>query len=477
MNWVRICVALALSLELARAADSRAQEPGLFEQSLAADPPAPSGVAEPSEPSAPEFDLNGYVRGDLFVGKVPGFSQGVIKAGYGELALKLHVNKEAYGDAFAEARLRYGQQGRERDLFLELREAYVNVYLGPVDLRLGQQIIVWGRADAFNPTNNLTPVDMRIRSPNEDDRRLGNVGLRAFLSLTPVRLEAVWLPLYIATEYPPLDPGPSIELSSPDFPDPELVKGLGALRVHLELPDFEASASYLYGHAPLPGLALRDYTVGVEPAEVRVRRTAYDQHVAGLDFSTAFGDLFALRGEAALRLPNDYEARVYAARPDLQYVLGVERAFGAVSVIAQYVGRYVFDWEREEGPERPLDPETLEDFEPPLPRLLRESVASAIEEQLAERNQILFMQTARVQHLASVRVEWLTLHDTLSLSALVMMNFTTGELLAYPKLGYRISDRMSTYLGAEIYAGPEDSLLGLIDEELSAVYAEVRASF
>lgn len=442
---------------------------GLFERSL--------DDSEREATEAPTFDLNGYVRGDMFVGKVPGFSQGVIKAGYGELALKLNVQKDDYGDAFAEARLRYGQQGRARDLFLDLREAYVNAYLGPFDLRLGQQIVVWGRADAFNPTNNLTPFDLRIRSPNEDDRRVGNVGLRTFLNLTPVRIEGVWMPLYVAAEYPPIDPGPSIELSAPDYPDPELVKGLGALRVHLEQPDFEMSVSYLYGHAPLPGLALRDYTVGVEPAEVRVRRTAYDHHVAGFDFSTAIGELLAIRGEAALRYPLDYDERVYAPRPDLQYVLGVERAFGAVSVIAQYIGRYVFDWQREAGPERPLDPETLEGFMPPLPRLVRESVEASIEEQLAQRNQILFMQTARVQHRASVRVEWLGLHDTLSLSALAMLNFTTEEFLIYPKASYRISDRMSASIGAEIYLGPDDTLFGLIDEELSAIYAELRASF
>ena len=75
-------------------------------------------------------------------------------------------------------------------------------YLGPVDLRLGQQIIVWGRADALNPTNNLTPVDFRIRSPIEDDIRLGNVGARAFLRLSPVRLEGVWMPVYLPTELP-----------------------------------------------------------------------------------------------------------------------------------------------------------------------------------------------------------------------------------------------------------------------------------
>jgi hypothetical protein len=102
-----------------------------------------------------------------------------MKANYGELALQLRTVKSAFGDGFAEARVRYGLQGNDLGTFVDLREAYVNAYVGPVDLRLGKQIIVWGRADALNPTNNLTPVDFRIRSPLEDDIRLGNVGARA----------------------------------------------------------------------------------------------------------------------------------------------------------------------------------------------------------------------------------------------------------------------------------------------------------
>jgi hypothetical protein len=453
---------------------------GLFEESLS-EAPSPSSERESAGAAAepPSFELGGYVRSDMFVGKVPGFAQGVIKAGYGELALKLDARAEEYGDAYAEARLRIGQQGQgqERDLVLELREAYVDARLGPLDLRLGQQIIVWGRADAFNPTNNLTPFDLRIRSPIEDDRRVGNVGARMFWNAAPVRIEGVWLPIYAPAHYPPLELDEFITLVEPDFPAPELSNGLGALRVHLELAAFELSGSYLHGYAPLPGFGLRDYTVGEDPPEVRIARTAYKHHVAGFDLSTAIDDLVAVRAEAAYRHPIDYERRVHAPRPDLQYVLGVDRAFGPVSLIVQYMGRYVLDWQREDGPEDPIEPATLVRFMPPLPRPLQQSITGSIEEELAARNQIVFSQVARVQHLASVRVEWLTREDTLSVSALAMVNFTTEEWLIFPKIGYRISDAMSTYLGAEVYVGPEGTLLGLIDEELSAAYAELRFSF
>jgi len=41
-----------------------------------------------------------------------------------------------------------------------LREAYVDLYFDNSDLRIGRQIIVWGRADGTFITDILTPVDV-----------------------------------------------------------------------------------------------------------------------------------------------------------------------------------------------------------------------------------------------------------------------------------------------------------------------------
>jgi hypothetical protein len=461
-------------------------EPGLFERARSATDPPPantSGEADPDRDAtasgavALPIELGGYLRSAFFAGKVPERSRGDIKAAYSELALRLRTESEKYGQALAELRFRQGFSGEDPGLSLELREAYVSLYLGALDLRLGQQIIVWGRADAFNPTNNITPFDFGVRSAIEDDRRRGNVGARAFYSLAPLRLEAVWMPVYVPALLPGLELNEYVSVSDTDFPPAELENGLGALRVHVELPSFELSASYLYGHAPLPGFALGSFTVGQDPPEVRIARTAYAQHVVGFDFSTAFGELLALRGEAAYRRPTSEERRVYEPRPDLQYVLGIDRAFGDLSVIVQYIGRYVFDWQRELGPDMPVQPEALIGFMEPLGPLLEESITTSIDQELAVRNQVVFSQRARVQHLASARLEWTGLHDTLSLSALGLANFTTREVLFYPKLGYRVSDAMTAYFGAEIYTGPNDTLLGLIEEPLSAGYAELRVGF
>ncbi len=449
---------------------------GLFEQSASAaaakDQAKDQGISG-AQPPAP-FTLTGYVRGDAFIGKVPDYRAAEMKAGYGELSLALKTAKGSNGDGFAEMRVRQGLQGQQQGTSLDLREAYANAYLGPVDLRIGRQIIVWGRADALNPTNNLTPFDLRIRSPIEDDRRIGNLGARMFARLAPLRIEGVWMPLYAASELPPVGLPPFVTLAAPRFPPPELKYGLLAGRVHLELPAFEMSVSYLRGHAPLPGLTLSGLTFDPVSPEVRVARTAYEHQVVGLDFSTAIRDLLAIRAEIAYRRPADYRNRIHAPRPDLQYVLGVDRAFGPVTVIGQYLGRYVFDWAAQRGPDQPLDPFTLmgtrTDF-------LENAATLVINQQLARTNQILFSQTARLQHIATMRVEWLTAHDTLSIAALGLMNLTTREWMAAPKVGYKLSDALTAYLGGEIFMGPNGTLFGLIDEILSAGYAELRVIF
>lgn len=421
------------------------------------------------------FDLNGYSRGDIFVGKKAGSSAAAVKASYGEFALKLNASSGSVGNAYVETRLRYGlQQGQPSpELITKLREAYVNAYLGPLDLRVGQQIIVWGKADAFNPTNNLTPFDLSVRSPIEDDRRIGNVAARGFLNFQPFKLEMVWVPMYAHTKLPNLGI-PYVNLVD-TFPESRVENSTGAARMHLELESIEMSASYLTGYAPMAGLTFNRLVWG-QDAEIRINRVPYKHQVIGADFSTAIGEIMTVRGEAAYRKPR-HSDRVNAPQPDLQYTLGIDKSFGSLSVVAQYLGRYTFDW-RKAPPPQPggANPAILSSIPDPSDQAIADGNAQ-VEAELPYRNQILFQQLAQVQHIATVRLEYLALHDTLSLTAQGMVNFTTKEWLAHPKLTYQISDALQTAVGAEIFAGPDGTLLGLVDAQMSAGYTELRLTF
>ncbi len=460
---------------------------GLFEQSNAAAAAAPGAGAAPAPTAVGPFTLTGYVRGDMFAGKVSGQDAAELKAGYGELDLTLRTAKETYGDGFAEARIRYGLQADGlQATVVDLREAYVNTYLGPLDLRIGQQIIVWGRADALNPTNNLTPLDFRIHSPIEDDIRIGNAGARAFLRFAPFRLEGVWMPLYLPTELPAVQLPQYVSYGAPLFPSLNLKDGTEAVRLHLELPAIEMSVSYLHGFAPLPGLsptpngitltAADDGTPSTTtPPSILVSRTAYEQQVLGFDFSTSLGEVATLRGEAAYRRPYNWAvpADHHIAYPDVQYTVGADHTFGSLSVIVQYMGRYVFDWQKQSGPAMVLDPAVL-----PMEAMANlKFVSDIVNATLAKQNQILFSQTAQLQHLGTLRFEWLALHETLSISSLCLYNFTTREWLITPRIGYRLSDAITMYAGAQVFHGPADTLFGIIDAQLSAGYAELRYTF
>jgi hypothetical protein len=79
--------------------------------------------------------------------------------------------------------------------------------------------------------------------------------------------------------------------------------------------------------------------------------------------------------------------------------------------------------------------------------------------------------------MAAARIEWQTLHETLSFSAFGMFNVTSKEWLVLPKVLYKFSDHISGAIGAEIYRGPEGTLLDNIEIPLSAGYLELKAAF
>lgn len=456
---------------------------GLFESATSASEETTGGD------SALSVEWGGYVRGDVFVGTIPNAvdpdkRQVGVNAAYGEFAFQPRVKAGSWGGAFADLRFRYGQQLDEFKLWVDPREVYASAYLGPFELRLGKQVIVWGRADGFNPTSNIAAVDFRIRSPIEDDRRIGSVGARAFLTFNPIKLEAVWVPLYEPTMYPTFDIDDTVtSFVDPNYPSVSMADSLYAGRVHLELSAFDASVSYLHGYAPLPGVELESYLLGTEQTNgvgrgyIHVRRRAYEQHVFGADFATAVSDWFGLRGEGAYRLPVECQTGPcsFAAKPDIQWVLGIDREFGPVSVIAQYLGKYTFDWEAE----RPVDDRGADGILSLNPDNSNDVLMadSSIHNSIFNTNRMLFNQLYQLQSLASLRLEWKTLHETLSISALGLYNFNTQEWLVSPKIGYTFGNGLNAYVGAEIYSGPPGTLIDLIDEKLSSGYMELRASF
>lgn len=408
------------------------------------------------------LDLGGYLRSTLYAGRAASQDAGQIKSGYGEFSLKARTTVEDYGGAFAEVRFREGMEFDQRISQFTLREAYVDTYAGRFDFRVGHQIVVWGRADGLNPTDNITPKDMLARSPDEDDRRLANFLIRTYYNAPNVRLEGIWIPFYrpsrIPTEF--ISFPENVLYGGHDYPSARLEDSAFAIRLNLELPSLDGSLSYFNGHNPSPGMSAE--LLPLSPPEIPVPIVnaflkSYRMQAIGADFATTLGSL-GLRGEAAYRWPHeDYKASVHVINPDLYYVLGIDREFSSgLNLIFQYLGRYVTDFEELQPP---TDPSQL-----PLFRLV-------------EKNRLLASQQSELSHALTLRIAQSLMYETLDLELMGYVSLTTEEFFIRPKLTYRITDALKLIAGGEWYQGPSDTLFDLMDPYLSAFFGELRLSF
>jgi hypothetical protein len=92
---------------------------------------------------------------------------------------------------------------------VELQEAYADVFLEKLDLRLGWQKFAWGRLDTFNPTDVINP--RRYTDPfilRESDLKVGVPALRAsyYFDSLPFAdspsATAIWIPVPVSFRFP-----------------------------------------------------------------------------------------------------------------------------------------------------------------------------------------------------------------------------------------------------------------------------------
>ena len=118
------------------------------------------------------YELAGDVRSTIYVdGKKDSLYSKRLTA---QASLKLKAQKDNIGYAFADIRFSNSNYLDKQELEINLREAYVDVSLGGLNLRLGKQILPWGRVDVFRLIDNITPKDMRYINVDPDDMRIGN---------------------------------------------------------------------------------------------------------------------------------------------------------------------------------------------------------------------------------------------------------------------------------------------------------------
>lgn len=345
----------------------------------------------------------------------------------------------------------------------ELREGYVEVARERWELRVGKQVIAWGRADEINPTDVVTPKDFLLLLPEgQAGYRYGVSGVRTDYFLTPtVRASAVYVPFFSPSVIPLSDLPPGVRARE-RLPAIRLEDGSAGVKLDSSGGRVDASLAYFYGFNLLPEIhverAAVDPATGAARADIALAHAR--QHMIGADFATALGR-FGYRGEVAyVHTDNAHGRRAGEVAPHLGYVLGVERSFfDNLSVIVQFVGRWV--------PERPDPARALADPDP---------VRGRARFLAARETAVLNQQLDGVQNGWSARLDKKFWSDTLDVELLSLHYVERNDFFLRPKIAYELADGWRATIGGEIFHGPRRSLLGRVERNTGA-FVELMYSF
>lgn len=327
-----------------------------------------------------------------------------------------------------------------------LREAYLDLTLGPVDIRAGQQIIAWGRADRINPTDNLTPRDFTLLVVDDADRRSGTPAVRTTVYRETLSFTAVWLPGFTPDTVPIRVPEPTATLAEQR---PGGLLGQWAVKLDHTGKSLDWSVSYFDGFDLTPNLGIGS----IDASGVELLQRHPRIQVIGADAAVAVGR-YGLRAEAAYTHTEDARGTdPDIANPFLFLVVGGERTvLDRLSVNVQYLLRVVFSYH---SPFR---------------------IPDGLVRQVAIESATLSNQLDPVQHGAALRLGHSWLHQRLQAELAAVVFFTRFNYAIRAKLTYAFTDRLRGTVGADLFRGPSPSFFGYL-RDASGVHTELRWSF
>ena len=350
-------------------------------------------------------------------------------------------------DGKIEARLTNPAIGDGGDTDSTLLEGYVTAHFEHAQLRIGKQIVPWGRADGLNPTDNLTPHDYKVLLPFEEDQRFGTtaVKLDAYLN-TEYTLTLFTTPYFVPSRLPLPAGGVTLIERRPEqrWSNSEV-----GIKLNKTGDTLDGSVSYYHGYNLLPELR----PLGLTPLGALFELRYAEIDVLGVDVARNFGR-YGFRVEAAYIRTEDRRGQdPVGINPYAYVVAGGDRTFLTnFNVNFQLVGRWVQDYTR---------PEDITD---PIAR------AAAIQ------NAITFGQQDRANYGMTARLSNKWFNDTLEAEVLTFVNFRRSSSYIRPLITYAFTDHFKTTAGGEFYRGADDTYFGRVKRNKGA-FVELRYSF
>ncbi len=350
-------------------------------------------------------------------------------------------------DAKIDARATNPDASDKGDTDASLVEGYVTMRSDQWRVRAGKQIVPWGRTDAINPTDNLTPRDYVVLLPFDEDQRIGTTALTVDRYLSDELTLSVFTTPYFEPSKIPFPENQVVFVEQ--RPPRRLSKSEIGARINKAGGGIDWSASYFHGYSLLPDFR----PIGISPAGIVLQVDYGSTDIFGLDFATNVGR-YGFRGEMAYVATSDVSGMdPFGKNPYWFYVIGGDRTFdGSLNINIQLFGRHVRNYS---------DPE---------------DIADPIQRSIAVLNAIINSQQDRNTYGITARISKKWLNDTLKAEIFAVVNLTRDDSYLRPLITYDATDHVSLTVGADLYRGLDNTFFGRLKLNRGA-FAEVRYSF
>lgn len=329
---------------------------------------------------------------------------------------------------------------------VDLHEAWVEHVASNWDLRIGRQIIIWGKADGVQVTDMISPPDYTESITRElDEIRMAVDSAKFRLLGDLVDTELIWIPVFRAAVTPPEDSPWAVKKEYPDDveisanptakPATSLENSEIALKISSYLSGFDLAASVFYTWEDFPTYH-RIVSTGNDTTTVAFNPRHERLTVLGLEGAMPWSH-FVFRAEAAYYLGRYYEPESIFDQPlqknGYKWLGGIDWTPGDDwSVTGQLIGEGIIN--HDDGLAEPAHATT-----------------------------------------ATLNIAKDLFHQTLTLSNMVYWSMDDGEIFDRLKAEYALTDAFHLLAGADIFSG-DDGQYGRYQDN-SQMWAKIKYSF
>ena len=339
-----------------------------------------------------------------------------------------------------------------------LREAYVSYSKPGHEIKVGQQIIPWGKSDGVNPTDYFTAKNYTLLNPDDEVKRIGAPALHYNFTPdqgnSPLNFEVVVQAYYPQMKLLIPDTAIPNGLQFQKYPNTPTAFQGNSMEYGFKLSylksDYDFSISAFKGFSQYPEYIFNPRTLAVSPINPAER-------AFGADASFTTG-AYIVRLESAVHILDNGSSSdpLYGLVEPNHWdsVIGVERPFLTdFRIQVQFLYRYHLEYE---------DPSLNAS---PVPML------NQIQQTVAQANALILNYQRQSNPGATLRLSYSNETSNWSGDIFLLGYFGGGQdHLLRPQIGYTPVTNLKLQAGLDLYGGAESRPLGALHDRSDAFF-------